>query len=86
MTWYCWLMAKGLIEQGWDRFRQGVVPPNASAVQVVEMRKAFYMGAGFLLAQVMLHLEPGEEPTEADMAMMDAVHAELLAFTESVRG
>jgi hypothetical protein len=79
-------MAKGLIEQGWDGFRQSVVPANASAVQVVEMRKAFFAGAAHLFAQAMLRLDPGTEPTEEDLAMLDGVHAELLAFALSVRG
>jgi len=77
-------MAKGHIETGWDTYRQKVVPPNASAVQVSETRKAFYAGASFLLAGVLLRLEPGPGITEGDMAMMTGIHDELMAFAESL--
>ncbi|KYC42096.1 hypothetical protein WA1_19035 [Scytonema hofmannii PCC 7110] len=37
------------IEQEWLDFRKKVIPHNASAVQVNEMKKAYYMGAYAML-------------------------------------
>jgi hypothetical protein len=79
-------MAKGLIAEGWEQFREQVVPPNASSVQVDETQKAFYAGASFLLSQVMLRLDPGNDPTDEDLAMLDGIHEELVAFARSQRG
>ena len=73
---------KGHIEAGWESYRQGVLPPHASAVQVSETRKGFYAGAWFLLHHLLGVLDPGTEPTDADMARMAEIDAELRAFAE----
>lgn len=77
-------MAKGRIETGWETYRQKVVPANASAIQVIETKKAFYAGASYLLSRTLVDLGPGTEPSEDDMAMMDGIHAELVAFLQSL--
>lgn len=79
-------MDKGLIARGWESFRDKVMPVGASAIQVSETEQAFYAGAGFLMAQMLLSLDPGDDETEKDLAMMDGIHAELVAFARSKQG
>jgi len=79
-------MAKGLMEEGWEGFREKCVPPSAGSVQVRETQQAFYAGAGYLLAQLMLRLDPGAAPTDENMSLVDEVYAELVAFAKSKGG
>lgn len=73
-----------IVEAGWQGMRLMVLPPNASAVQVSEMRKAFFMGAQHLYASIMSFMEEGEEPTDQDMDRMNKIHNELEAFRMDV--
>jgi len=68
----------------WLDYVARVMPPNVSAVQLQETRRAFYAGAQSLLALVMRDLEPDAEPTENDIALMEALHAELQQFARDV--
>ena len=75
-----------IIEGGWQCFRLAVIPPHASAIQVSEMRKAFFAGAQHLFASILCILEPGAEPTEKDLQRMTLIHEELKAWlTEAKR-
>lgn len=67
----------------WESYRI-VLPANASPTQIIETRRAFYAGAGALLAAILASLTPGPEPQEADLAMMDSVHAELTQFAKDI--
>ena len=78
--------AMGHIEAGWEGFREKVVPRTASEVQCAEMRKAFFAGAAYLFTRTMLSLDDGKDATEADLKMLDDVHAELVAFARSQGG
>lgn len=71
-----------LIEAGWASLRTMAVDPAAPQVQVDEMRLAFMAGAQHLFASIMGILDPGAEPTDADLRRMDLIAAEL----EKVRG
>jgi hypothetical protein len=73
-----------LIEKSWDSYKQLVVPGNASPVQIDETRKAFYAGAAGVLEAVLTCLGPGEEPTDADLKMMDSIKAEIDAFIAGI--
>lgn len=73
-----------LMAEAWMSYRESVVPANAGPTQVVESRRAFYAGAECLLVGVMKMLDPGTEPTDADLARMESLHAELLAFAKDV--
>lgn len=78
------LIDKGLlVEAGWISFRIAVMPPNAPAVQIEEMRKAFFAGAQHLFSSIMTVLEPGEEPTESDFRRLSNIDAELKRFGEA---
>jgi hypothetical protein len=68
--------ARQIIETEWRNFAEAVLPVNASTVQHVEMRRAFYAGAVALFAALVTGMDPGDEPTEMDLAKMDSIKAE----------
>lgn len=70
------------IESRWESYRQGVIPADASRLQIEETRNGFYAGAWCLLS-IVTGLDPGTEPTADDLKMLDDVHAELQAFAQS---
>lgn len=75
------LVDKGkLIEAGWISMRLACDLVDAPPDQLREMRMAFFGGAQHLLGSMMTFLDPGEEPTDADMKRMDMIHDELDAF------
>lgn len=77
-------MAKRVQEE-FEGYRRAVMPTSASAIQVQECRRAFYAGAHALFQHIMRNFETGEEPTDADLRMMDEIDAELKAFALSVK-
>ena len=75
------LMDQGkLIEAGWVSLRLAAIPLDAPAIQLEEMRKAYFAGAQHLHASLMTGLEEGTEPTDADMRRMSLIAAELEEF------
>lgn len=77
------LIDKGkLIEAGWISMRLACIPLDAPAVQLSEMRMAFFGGAQHLFGSIMNVLEPGEEPTENDLKRFDLIDAELKLFIQ----
>ena len=74
-----------LIEEEWLEFSLMVMPPNAPAVQRIEMRRAFYAGAHALLCLMQQKVSAGtDDPTEADLDMMQGLSDELAAFNAEV--
>jgi hypothetical protein len=73
-----------MIAKAWDAFAARVMPPNVSDIQRREMKRAFYAGAAVLLEIQLQVLEPGTEPTQKDLAVMDRIAAELKAFFEGL--
>ena len=73
-----------LIEGGWAALAATALPADAPAIQLREMRKAFFMGAQHLFASLMGIMEPGEEPTEKDMDRMGLIAKELEAFHDAL--
>jgi hypothetical protein len=69
-----------LIEAGWVSLRIHTLPLDAPPVQLENMRNAFMAGAQHLFASIMTVLDPGAEPTEADLSRMDVIHRELETF------
>ncbi len=63
----------------WDEFAGKVVPAAAAVTQRSEMRLAFYAGA-LVTFNATFQLDPGDEPTDADLAYMDALYTEINAF------
>lgn len=58
----------------------GPVPKD----QLIEIRRAFFAGAKGLFDTLVLATDPGTEPTERDLAMMDAVSEELNEFGTNI--
>lgn len=69
-----------LIEVGWVGLRLACDLVDAPADQLREMRMAFFAGAQHLFGSIMTVLDPGEEPTDADLQRMDLIDTELKAF------
>lgn len=79
------LANKGLlIEAGWAALRNVWVPKDASPAQVRDMRWAFMAGAQHLFVSIMGTLDEEAEPTDADMARMEKIAAELEAFEKEI--
>ena len=70
----------GVIATAWQSYLASVIPPDASDVQKLESRLAFYAGAAALWKGLMTVLESGAEPTEADLALMESIQTELTDF------
>jgi hypothetical protein len=71
-----------LVETGWLGYRTAVISPRAPDVQVRECRMAFFAGAQHVYASLMTMLEPGEDPTTADLGRMQALDDELRRFAD----
>lgn len=69
-----------LIEAGWVSLRLVAIPLDAPAIQLEEMRNAFFAGAQHLLGSIMTFLDAGDEPTENDMRRMNLIQDELDSF------
>jgi hypothetical protein len=78
-------MRQNRVQEEWLKFRQTVIPKDASAVQLQEMRRAFYGGAHAILQRILRGLGPGEEPLPEDLRMMAEIEAELKDFVEAVK-
>jgi len=69
-----------LVNAGWRSYKRHVLHPDAGPRQIRETKKAFYAGAVLLLENILLSLDPGTEPTDADMKRLSDVQAELEEF------
>lgn len=59
--------------------------PNATPEVREVLRTTFYMGASAFFDLTMHRMDPGEEPTEADMKRMDRLHEELQVVVRQKR-
>ena len=66
-----------LIEAGFAAFASLVIPKDAPTIQLREMQLAFMAGAEHVWSSIMNILDPGEEPTAADLRRMDLIQREL---------
>jgi len=69
-----------VIAAGFVGFSKAAIPDDAPDIQRREMCIAFFAGADHLFCSMMSILDPGTEPTDADLARMDAIHQELERF------
>ena len=69
-----------LIEAGWLGLRIACELEDAPAIQLEEMRNAFFAGAQHLFSSIMTILEPDAEPTDKDLERLDLIDGELRAF------
>jgi hypothetical protein len=73
-----------LIEAGWVSYRTLVIPPDAPQVQLDECRLAFMAGSQHLFGSIMNILDPGEDPSPADLHKMELIDKELRAFAREM--
>lgn len=74
-------LAEGkLIEAGFAAMRLTAMHPDSPPDQIREMRMAFFAGAQHLYGTIMNVLDPGEEPTDADLKKMELIDKELNQF------
>jgi hypothetical protein len=71
------MSSRELIGDAWRQYAEHIVPADAPEVQMIETRRAFYAGAIACFQGLMAMLDPGTEATEADLAKMDALDAEI---------
>jgi len=74
-----------LIEAGFVGLRLAAIPEDAPKVQLEEMRNAFFAGAQHLFTSIMTIMDPGEEPTDADMNRFSLISDELDSFIEDFK-
>lgn len=74
----------GLVERAWQSYRTDVLSPDAPDEQVSECRTAFYGGATALYTTIMRRMDPGSEPTQADMDLMASIDRELREFAREL--
>lgn len=73
------------LARAWAEFERLVLDPiDAPQVQRTETRRAWYAGASHMLAALTSGLDPDAEPTDADLAYVSSLAAELEAFGEKL--
>lgn len=77
-------LAEGkLIEAGFASLQLTAMSREAPPDQVREMRMAFFAGAQHLWGTIMNVMDPGTEPTDADLKKMDLIQKELDGFIKA---
>ena len=77
-------MASPSLSKQWQSFCLACLR-DVGEVQYRETRRAFYAGAGAMFTEMMTMLDPGEEPTEADIANVESLRRELVSFDDEVK-
>lgn len=77
-------MSRQRILEEWNSFSRALNLEKASPVQRVEMQKAFFSGAMALFALIMNILEPGADPTDKDLQVMDEIFQEMKNYPKRV--
>lgn len=78
-------MSLGLLAAKWKKFRLLCIPPEAPAIQVIEMRRAFYAGAESLKRVMLDGVSDEEEMTNEDLTLMFSIEEELQQFATDVQ-
>jgi len=74
-----------IVQAGWISLKLTTIPESASSQQLDEMRNAFFAGAQHVFGSMMSILDPGAEPTAADLQRMTSIHNELEQFIEDFK-
>mgnify|MGYP001606479178 CR=1 FL=1 len=77
-------MESNLIEAAWLGYALKFGVPEHTP-QWIETRRGFFAGAAALFSAILLMLDPGTEPTDADLTKMDALNAELERFVTDLQ-
>jgi hypothetical protein len=70
-----------LVEAGFAAM-QVIMLRGASEGQISDMRLAYMAGAEHVFSSMMSVLDPGEEPTDADMKRVELIYTELQRWRE----
>lgn len=70
--------------KGWEEFVKAVLPADAPAIQLQEMRRAFYGGAETMFSTLLSAVSGVEEPTGADLQVMSDLAEEINAFAKDM--
>jgi hypothetical protein len=73
-----------MIEKEWRKFCLACFG-DISEQQYTDLRRTFYGGASAMYFSLLSMLDPGDEPTDADLQKMRDLHAELHKFNEDVK-
>lgn len=68
------------IKTHWDTFMRVAMPPDAPAIQITEMRNAFYAGCAMLFAEIMEQLDNPELSNDTGGEFLSEIHAEINEF------
>jgi hypothetical protein len=71
------------IAAAWRGYQEEVLGPTAPAIQREECRLAFWAGAAVLFRALIESVDPSPEQTDADLARMEALAAEIDAFEKT---
>jgi hypothetical protein len=74
----------GRIANEWAVFAERILPANAPSVQKIETKRAYYAGAFTILGLLTDIVGPDEEPTDAEVAELEAIHEECRRFFKDV--
>ncbi len=74
-----------LIESGFDMFASLSIPNDASDVQISEMKIAWMAGAEYTWSSMIGMLDPGSEPTKADLHRLDLIQDEIVRWADTIR-
>lgn len=68
----------------WESYKK-ILPPDASPNQIIETRRAFYAGCQGLYFMLMHILDPSDDVTDMDMAIMASIDKELKDFMQLLK-
>lgn len=75
------------LQSMWLEYQKSSIPRTAPAMQIVQMRRAFYAGAASFLTLTMVMLSDTKDPNDVmpeDLKLMDTLHAEIEQFTKDM--
>lgn len=72
-----------MIDKLWNNYKNKVVPPDASAIQIIETRRAFYAGASELFCALIEKDEDGKDLHE-DILVLAAIGTEVEQFADEM--
>lgn len=68
----------------WEDYRRQVLPGECSPVQLAETRQAFYAGALSMYGVINADMDPGDDPTELDLAHFASIMDEVECYLKSL--
>ena len=71
------------VQEQWEIFSKQVVPKDAPAIQVTEMRRSFYAGAESML-RIQWAIGDSAISEDAGVAILEGVHDECRRFADDV--